>query len=229
MAFTFVASRTGTTDYGPYKTVSTSGGTLNVAASDLIVVYGIWGEAASGGATISDSGSNSCTMEDEINYGGTCYLRCGYKLSAVANATATFALTTINNVYLLRIIALQFRPDSGDVVTKDQNQATGTGYGTTPLTGNITTTGDDEVTTCGESLNYGPNPTAEKIGGIAADGVVDASTDGASAWYRILNATASSINGQATLGGNYDWAILLNSFKATATGGGAAIEIQTIG
>jgi len=222
MAFAFVASQTGITAYGPFKTVSTAS-TLNVATGDVIGVYGIWNEAASGGATISDSGSNSCTMEAEINYSGSCYITFGYILSAVANATATFKLTTTNNVFLLRIIALQFRPDAGDTITKDQNQASGTGWGTALLTGNISTTGDDEVTTCGLSLNYGSNPTAEQIGDTAADGVIDSGTDGASAWYRILSATAANIHGQAALGGSVDWAILLNSFKATAAAGGGTL------
>jgi hypothetical protein len=224
MAFAFVASQIGSTAYGPFKTVSTAG-TLNVAAGDLIVVYGRWYEAASGGVTISDSGSNSCTIDTEVNRGTYTFIRCGYILSASANATATFTLTTVNNVNNLRITVLQFRPDAGDTVAKDQNQATGNGWSTALLTGDISTTGDDEVTISGCGQDYGTNPTNEQIGDTAADGVVDVGgANDSSAWYRILNATAANIHGQATIGGNTDWIILLNSFKATAAAGGTNVS-----
>ena len=225
MAFTFISSKIGYTGYGPQKTVNTSA-TLNVATGDLIIAYGLWIETASGGATISDGGSNSCAMEAEVSRGGYVNVVCGYKLNATANATATFTLTLVNNSTYLHIIVLQFR-SAGATITKDQSQASGTGWSTAAQSGNITTTETDEVVASFCGTDYGAYSSSEQIGDIAADGVIDCGGVDCypSAWYRILTGTAAGIHSQSAYAGNAEWQILLNSFKATAAAGGTNVSI----
>ena len=221
MAYTFAASATGGSTGGG-KTVATSS-TLNIVAGDLIVAFAEWKIGASGGLTIAGA-TNSLTVGTELNEAGNLFLRSGVELIAVADAAETFTATLTNSQYDRSIIVLQFHATG--TTTADQAEASGTGWDTAPITGNITTTGTDEVVASAILHDGAAYTTVEQIGDTAADGVVDITVDSnyRSAWYRILTGTAAGIHSQATLGATTDWLIDLLSFKATAAAGGTNVS-----
>jgi hypothetical protein len=200
-------------------------GTLNVAAGDLLVAWTKWEEGASTVA-VSDGGSNAFTMESVVNSGGGPYGAFGYKIAASANASAMFRMTLGTSREYRTLLVMLFRPDSGETVTRDAAN-TGTGNSTSGLSGNITTTGDDEVVCGGYSEYSTTNTSAEQIGDVNATAVLRTNTlyggNFSSMWYRILSATASDIHAQCT-GGNDKWVCNIIAFKSAAAGGATPIN-----
>lgn len=220
MGFSYIAG------LGAYQNASGTSlslaSTFNVAAHDVLVAWVHWEDGDGGTIAISDGGSNNFTMEsvsnDTYNYG--CF---GLLLDAVANATATFTFTnSIGRIYR-GLGVMQFRPDVGDIIAKDQS-AVGNGSGTSLVSGNITTTGDDEIV-LGAGKDYvGGSPfSAEQIGDINATVAIDLYTLGG-IWYRILTATANNIHAQATAN-NGAWICNIISVKATVAAGGLSIPV----
>jgi hypothetical protein len=220
MAFSFIASTYKLGGWG-VSSVATDV-SLDIAAGDLIIAYVRAGDHDTT-CTITDGVSNTTTNEAR-NYNAYASLTVGYVLSASAHNDALFTATFGLAIDYPAIYVLQFRPTASSTVSTDQAVATGNGDWSTSLsTGNITTTGTDELLVAMMEFNgSSPSWSNQHIGGV--DGtVVDVS-----AWYRILDATESGINASATASVSVSWCLSLLSFKATAAGGGLAGSITGV-
>ena len=198
MALTFIASASGTSNSaGTTLDCST---TLNVAAGDLLVVTTCWEDAASTTTVAESAGGNSFTMNTAGNDASN-YIRSGYVLSAAANSTSTFRMTS-DSVAFRRIIVMQFRPDASETVSLDAGpNAANVTTGSTQTTATITTTGTDEVVIA-NLKTYDPTSgyTSATIGGAAVDGsaTVGGSNDPAFMIYKLFTSTQSGITGVFT-------------------------------
>ena len=222
MAFTFIASQQGTSSSSG-ATLDASTGALNVAAGDLLVCW-VKHEGSSTTLAVADSASgNSFTFDagDKTDHSnGDLHTSFGYVLSASADATFVGRLT-LGAARTFRVIQVwQFRPDSGETVTKDaSNDAQGSSLAVS--SGNITTTGDDEVVVGGYGEYVGADSETHQIGGVAATAVLQASTVAgecfSASWYRILSATMT--NGAATCAVlSSDWNGSIIAFKSATAG-----------
>jgi hypothetical protein len=226
MAWTFIASASGVADASG-TTVDCSA-SLNVAAGDLLVGFlcnegtvNTYAIAATTGA------ADSFTFDagDKIGNATSVIGSFGYVLSAAANATATFRGTYGVAQTNKTILVMQFRPTAGATVTKDGSNGNLNGSGGTAIaSGNITTTGTDEVALGASDLFNNGTTSAEQINSVTADGVLRQTR--ASIWYRIVTAT---FTGQAT--GTYSVSDQILSaiiaFKAVAAVAAADALIPT--
>lgn len=195
---------------------------LNVASGDLLVGWVAWEDTSASISSLTDGGSNSLTMESVSNDTKN-YAAFGYKLSASANSSATFTVTWSTNVPVRHLFVMQFRPDSGDTVSKDA-LAVGNGSGSSYQSGNINTTGTDEVL-IGAQKSYNSGTFANyQIGDAGGDGYLSDIVFGLCAmWYRIVSATASGIHSQCTRA-NTTWLCHVISFKSEAPAGGVPMN-----
>lgn len=220
MAFTFIALVTGTAN-GAGTTLDASSA-LNVAASDLLIAW-CKSEASTSYAVAKNAGSpaNTFTFDvgDFVSSGGVAD-SFGYVLSAAADATATFRVTTSSSSFR-RFFVLQYRPDAGETVTKDTSNV-GTGAGTAAASGVITTTGTDEVVVGGTGLGTGTDGSSQLINAVAATEPAGAplSVD-TDVWYRILTATFAGGTASVTLAQSVAWICNVIAFKSVAAGGAA--------
>lgn len=222
-AFTFIDSASGAND-GPGTTVATST-TLNVSAGDLLIAAVQWED--DGGATVTsltDGGSNALTFDtgDDVHSGSNeINLFPHYRLSASANASATFTATinpTGSDVSYMKLVVLQFRPGgcpgSCETVTKDisgtrENAGTGS---STATTGSFSTTGTD-VVACGLAGFYTSGTwVTPTINSVAAD--ADESPSGISGWCRIVTSALSTVTGSHSYTFSNTWAATAIAFKA---------------
>lgn len=219
MAFTFIASATGTSDVSGTSLNCSS--TLNIQAGDLIVALVRW-EATSTTPSIAGV-TNSLTMVSTFSTtAGIGYAAIGYKIAASTDAAETFIFTLAAARTYRRIIAMQFRPDAGDTVTLDASVSVGQGTSTTAISGNITTTGTDEVVVGAINSWSSAAITSPLINSVAADG--SSMLQYAGMLYRILTATFSNGAAQATVGNSY-WAADIIAFKSEATAGGLSMPV----
>ena len=215
MAFSFINSAVGNnTGSG---TVLNCGTSLDIQAGDLIVAHACW-EGGTTTVAISDGGSNALTMEDVVA-GSTIWTAMGYKLAGVANAAATFTLTLGAARTYRDILVLQFRPDSGETVTKVAGPSSAVGSSNTPLSSTISPAGTDLVVVGGVG-HYDYNESNWLIGGVSADGYRWPGQPYFSGiWYKIYSSSQSSIAAQCTLGGSAAWACNILAFNSVGAAG----------
>lgn len=200
--------------------------TITVSAGDLVVVFGKHEGAATDTMSVARSAGGDAFT------GGTMYSHTGgagptngqffYLISPSNTGSQTYRLTTSAPTPFKSVHAWCFTPDSGETVTFDQQTgATGDSPGATPNSGNITTTGTDEVALGGYAENTGNPLTTPTIGGVAADGSYLANNDPnfTASWYRILTATMTNGAAAGSLGGaSAGWATPIIAFKSAAAG-----------
>lgn len=220
MAWSVIASAEGSNSAAGTTLACSS--SLNVATGDLLVAWAKH-EGTDGTFAMTDGASNVITFDaaDEVNHSnGDLNASFGYRLAGVANATATFTLTTLSRPYR-RVIVWQCRPDAGDTVAKiTDGSATGQGNGTAPTSGAITIAGDDLVVFGGYGEFFSDTVSARVINGAAAEGFQDVDLSFTSSWYDILAAGFTNGTAACTLGtGGDDWICNIISFSATAPGG----------
>lgn len=225
MACSFIAATGNTSDAG-VSTLDASGA-LNVAAGDVLVVWAKHEGANTTFAMAKDAGSpaNTFTFDagDEVNHSnGDLNGAMGYLLSAAADASATFRLTLGASRAFTRFVLMQFRPDSGDTVTKDTSN-TGQGTSLTPTSGAITTTGTDEIVVGGYGEYDNVTTASETINGVAATEPTGSPQAVTSAWYRLLSATFTGGTAAANIGVSRDWICNVLALKAEAAGGGGVV------
>lgn len=212
MSFTFIASAEAEVDTAGTTLAASS--SLNVATGDLLVAW-CKHESTNGTFAVSDGGSNTFTFDagDEINHSNADLDGSfGYRLSGVANATATFTLTTASKPYR-RILVWQFRPDSGDTVARVAG-ATGQGTSTTPTSGTISPSGTDLVVLGGYGEYSVGAVTGEVINGVAADAVQDVGISRTCSWYRLLTSGFSSGTAACVIP-SAAWICTIIAFSAT--------------
>ena len=186
---------------------------LNVAAGDVLVCFVCYEGGATTYAVASVSGApaNAFTFDAGDEMANNVFGQMGYLLSAAADAAATFRCTWTAARTWRRFFVMQFRPDAGDVVTKDTSSS-GTGMSNAANSGNITTTGTDEIA-CGASDLFNAGATSnEQINATAADGVLRQGP--ASIWYRLLIATFAGGAATATEAASDSWICGVIALKA---------------
>jgi hypothetical protein len=222
MGFSFIALVSGLDD-GSGTTLDASA-SLNVAAGDVLVAYGKHEGSTTSISVAKDTGSpaNTHTFDagDYISHGnGDMHASFGYLLSASADATATFRMTLGAARAWRRFFVAQFRPDSGDTCTKDAANE-GTGSSSAFNSGNISTTGDDEIVVGAGATYTGDTSANELINGVSATeptgSPIGAGSAGLFLFYRILSATFT--NGAATADSLNEWIGSIIAIKATAGG-----------
>jgi hypothetical protein len=216
MAWAFVAAVDGTNTLS--GTTLDCSSALNISAGDLIVAAGSWEGGVSDASIAVTDASNAMTMLTVASGGGN-YLRIGYKIAADANAAATFRLT-LGTARAYRFFqVLQFRPDAGETVTLDAGPSPATATSTACQSGNISTTGDDEIVIAFEKQYTGQcTESAWQIADANADGQA-ARENLAYAWYKAFTSAQSNIHGQLTFSVSSAWLCDIVAFKSAAAGG----------
>lgn len=211
MAFTFIACASGSNDAA--ATTLDTATSLNVAVGDLLICWCANESGSTTRAVAKSTGSpaNTFTFDagDTVNHTDAVLSAAfGYVLSAAADATATFRLTTTSKDFR-RLLVMQFRPDAGATVTKDTSNHSATNAGGfTANSGVITTTGTDEVVVGSMAEDDGSDITNEQINTVASTEPVGSPVPGpggAAVNYRILTATfaGGAMTGDKSSGGNY--------------------------
>lgn len=200
MAIAFVQSNTAE---------ATSIALTGVGAGNLIVLWIKW-ENALGDCTATD-GTTSLTMGTSVSDAAGTSGQFAYLLSANGgNKTYTVTFPVGAGFQRLRIFEYSY---TGTVSFDAQN--TGSGVSAAPASGNITTTGTDEVVVGGYSEDNTNTVSAQKINAVAADRVIGGATI-AQEWDRILTATFAGGNAQATLSASQGWVCNIIAFKVAA-------------
>ena len=213
MALTFVASAENFADAA--GTTLDCSSSLNVQAGDLLVAW-CKHEGTNGTFAVASSvGTNNFIFDaaDEENHSSLdLNASFGYRLSAVADAAATFRLTTQSKEFR-GLIVWQFRPDTGEVCTKVA-AAEGQGTGTSAASGGISPSDGDLVVFGGFAHFDAITLSNRAINGVAADAFEDAVATDFSSWYRIL--TTGFTNGTATVTQDLsiDWICNIIAFQA---------------
>lgn len=182
-----------------------SAGTLTVARSDGT-------EAWSLGTLVAHSNADL-------------HARFAYLTSCTGGASVTYRMTTGSTPF--RSFHLWEFSYSGTASLDVQN--TGQGNGTTATSGNITTTGTDEVVLGGYGEYSVVTVTTPQINGVAADGsIIFSSGNFTASWYRILSATFAGGHANCTIPSSaQDWICNIISFSAAA-GGGATLRKNSL-
>lgn len=223
MGFALIATAKGQDGSGSAVATLDTTSSLNVAAGDLLVALVKHEGATTSLAVAKTTGGNAHTFDagDKVTHSNTDLEGSfGYVLSATADATFTGRFTLGAARTFVSLIIHQFRPDAGETVSKDTSN-TGQGNGTTPTSGNVTTTGTDEAGLGGYCEYVGNASSAHQINGVNADGVTttNPTANFTAAWYRLLTATFAGGHANCT-NSTGDWICNVIAFKSVAAAGG---------
>jgi YVTN family beta-propeller protein len=166
-----------------------------VKAGSLIVAFVKWEGSPASTVTLSD-GTSTFTA-DTINTAANNDLngRFYYLLSSSASGTVTYTATWSVARPYRKLMLFEYSYTGGTVAFDASNRATATSG--TLSSGNITTTGTDEVVFGGYGEYDAAITTTERVNGVAADQVVRASYG--SMWSKTFTST---FTGAATASGN---------------------------
>jgi hypothetical protein len=180
-----------------------------VNAGSLLVAYVKWeGTSAS---TVNVSDGTSTFTGDTLNNGAGNDLngRFYYLLSSGASGTVTYTATWSAGRPFRKLIVYEYSYSGGTVSFDGSNRATASSG--TLNSGNITTTGTEEIVFGSYGEYDANNTTTERINGVAADQVVRASY--AAMWSKGFTAP---FTGAATASGNSaTWIGNVIAFKRT--------------
>jgi hypothetical protein len=185
--------------------------TVDAAVGDLVVVS--FGQGNDDTATCVDSAGNSWTAIDPVISGNKFFAWYSVINNAIVNGTVTVTIDE-SRVERKNIIVDVFSKDAGDTWSFD-SEASGTGFGTAISSGNLTTTGDDEV---GWAL-YGHNSDKTFSSPLMAEGAATFSSAQLTFLvnaYKIFSATQSNIDTDCTIDDNASWAVIFLTFKSVA-------------
>jgi hypothetical protein len=200
---------------------------LNIQAGDVLVGVVSWEDGASTMDVRDTAGNNIFTLLAVINNtNNNNWQHLGYRLIGQADAAATFRATWGTARSYRNIGVMQFRPDSGDTVSLEAGPSGAEGTGSSMASGSINPGGDDLIL-FSAAKNYNPQIfSAEQIGGVNADIVVDVGSF-AGMWARLLTSAPGSVTGTAT-GANNTWVADILAIKAAAATGGGAPKILRV-
>jgi len=195
---------------------------LNVAVGDLLVAF--YTAASPTNLVIAqDDGSDVFSDPVQIlsvNVPNPVYM--AYKIITSADAAFVVRASHDNSLNWYRILNVeQFRPDSGETIAFDAASVAGTGTGTAVVSGNIDTTGTDEILVGVLCCVTTATASAHTIGGVDTDEWQYANKR-QQIGYRFSAATESAINLSCTLSGSDTWGAYLIAFKSAAGGGETA-------
>jgi hypothetical protein len=178
-----------------------------VQAGSLIVAYVKW-EGPSAAVTLSD-GTNTFTADTPVSLGnGDLHGGFYYLLSSSASGTVTYTATWNGARPYRRMMIYEYSYSGGTVSFDASNRASGGGA---LSSGNITTTGTEEIVFGAYGEYYANSTNTERINGVLADQVVRASWS--SMWSKSFTAP---FTGAATASGNGPgWISHVIAFKRT--------------
>jgi hypothetical protein len=229
--FVFMGAWTGTGGAG--STTLDLSLPMNVAAGDLLVAFakseGVGGTTY---AVAKNSGSpaNTFTCDAaDVNLHSTTAIETAvcYNLAASADSSATFRVTFGASRDFRDLVVMQFRPQSGETVTKDASNKNSSS-GTSTTSGTITTTGTDEVAVAFLGEFQPASSSAHQINAVSAAPLPGSSpVDSSSFWYRILTSTFADGQATATVTST-DWCEHLIAFKSAAAAGVGCVASMTL-
>ncbi|MBK7951380.1 MAG: PQQ-dependent sugar dehydrogenase [Deltaproteobacteria bacterium] len=191
----------------------------SVRAGSLIVAYVKWEGAAGSNVTFSD-GTSSFTGDPVASAAnGDLHGRFFYLPVSSASGNVTYTATWSAARAYRRLLIFEYAYTGGSVVFDGSNRATGTSGALN--SGNITTSGSDEVVFGAYGEYSALDTTTERIGGLAADQVVRSGF--ASMWSRSF---AAPFTGAATATGHS--ATWIGSVIAFKRSGGTANTPPTL-
>ena len=164
-------------------------------AGSLIVAFAKWEGAAGSTVTLSDGTSTFTADVQNDAANGDLHGRFLYLPASVKTGTVTYTASWSPARPFRRLAVYEYRAGGGPVSFDASNRATATTGNLN--TGNVTTTGLDEVAFGAYGEYNTTTTTGEQIGGLAADQVVRASF--VSMWSRRFTGT---FTGAATATGN---------------------------
>lgn len=188
-------------------TVSSTG------AGNLIAAFSKW-EGADTTADCDDGTTSFDAGTKENHTNGDLHGQWFYLLSSASGKT-TINCTWTGSVPYRRVHVYEFSTTAA--ITLDQQSTAEAASSTAVNSGNITTTGTDEVVLASYGEYSGAGLTSPLINAVAADQSIINSPGGTftSSWERIVTATFTGA-GTATLDGLNPWIALVISFKAGA-------------
>lgn len=210
MSFTINANSTSSFNGGGGTTISVS--VASVAAGSLVVVFACNDSAQT---MTCAGGASDVFTAGTLNSNGDKRGQFFYMLSAVNTGTVTYTITFAVSSFERGIVAYVFAPSGA--VTFDVQIATGNG--STVTSGNITTTGTDEIVFGGSYDENARTYSAWQINSTNADG--NKGTVSFSGWYKTFTST---FTGAATATLSAGGAVVTNaiSFKIAAGASGGS-------
>ena len=185
-----------------------------VTASNLIVLY-YKCEGTIGTPTVSDGTSSLVVRAVNSHANGDLHGFFAYLLSA-NSGTRTYTVTPGGSPGFQRMIAFELSY-TGGTLSFDTDRADGKGTSASPSSGNITTTGTDEIV-FGSYGEYSDHIlSARQINGQNADANVDAGGF-TSVWRKSFGSTFTGA-ATATLSPSAEWISNVIAFKVTGAGG----------
>lgn len=216
-----IVPRSAFTYVGTNNNVNTGSGTTlsltySATAGSLIV---IWNKHEGTPTTITNSdGTNTFSAGTKVNHSNNDLSSQWHYLLVGLSGSLTYTQTLAASRAFRTIILFEYSYTG--TASLDQ-QATAQGSSTAPNSGNLTTTGTDQVSFGGYGEYSTATVTNPLINGAAADGsVLLGSGNFTAAWRKTFAATYTGA-ASCTLSGSADWICNQISFKATA--GGATI------
>jgi len=186
-AYTFDDSGHGYNDGTGFTSIATASA-IGVDAGDLLVAYVSYSNAEVGDSVgVSDSGSNTFTCGSNTVFDDANGVFC-YKLSASANASATFT-ATMPSARRGSVDVWTFNTGSGTNSLDQENSDTGSSN--ISDSDNITTTGTYTVAIGGSAAVGGQEAEDSEIDGEVATGFAHSGSYNAS-FYKIMNVSAGA-------------------------------------
>lgn len=224
-ALAFNEAQTVTADSPAGSTVAVAA--ANVASGSLLVNCYKWESAVTLNSIGGTGGDTFTLLTGQVHSLGEPAVRCGYKLSATANASYVATGTWSGTPSWVKGVLFEFTY-SGTASADGEVGSTEDDADLTPSTNTLTTTGTDEA--CIAALgNYTSDTfSAKTINGVTADGSTDLSD--MTMFYKILTATFT--NGAASLSRviqPHRWIARMQCFKTTAGGGPTPRNLMMMG
>lgn len=228
MAFTFVQKgKNG--DFGGGGTINSPD--LTHTAGNLLVAWVRWGTNSGDeaktltGLTLGDAGPSLTLLTEAIFTGDFYHLVCGYIIvpsTASAHVHATFS----SSVSARYIQVWEYDPVGATVAFDAEN--TGQGTSTAQQSGDISTTGTDEVVFGASAIQVTSDTESVgtlEINGQAADDSDNQGSFRLCSWVEVFSSTFSNGHANGTLNLSRKWICNIAAFKATAGGGGSSIPV----
>lgn len=219
MALTYVQSAEDLASNGSTATVAVA--LAGVVAGHLIAAFVVFEDAPTTTISVSDGTTSFTGATKRVHSDTTHTCQWFYLLSSVASGSVTYTATlgAARTVVHIRVFEYSY---TGALTFDQENSAESAGGTTALTTGNITTTGTDEVVLAGWVAGGGMSSSAEQINGVAATHAL-ADGAGGKAWDRIATATFTG-QGTATTTST-TWLSAIVSIKSNV-GGGATVALE---
>jgi len=217
MGFTFVASESGYEV--PNTTTIDTGGTLNIAAKDVLIAVASWEGSDTSLASVQTTDTDNAMTLLTVNNGNNVHQQIAYILVGAANANATFRATFNAACTYRHFVVFQFRPAGTDTISFDKGPGSAHASSTALSSADITPAGTLLAVVGGGHSFTNSTFANDTIGEVASDGQVTPSAYG-SAWYKIYSASpGGAIDADADVGAS-DWVADIIAIKGVAAVGG---------